>query len=103
MFLHISKDEQKRRFLSRQQDPTKNWKLSKPDMEERKFWDKYMESFEDMIKHTSTKWAPRYVIPSNKKWYRNYIVSEIVSDVMKSLKISYPKLTDDSLVNLKIE
>ncbi len=103
LFLHISKDEQKKRFLCRQQDATKNWKLSKPDMEERKFWDKYMESFEDMINHTSTKWAPWYVIPSNKKWYRNYIVSEIVSDVMKSLKISYPKLTDDSLVNLKIE
>ena len=103
LFLHISKDEQKKRFLSRQQDPTKNWKLSKPDMEERKYWDRYQEAFQDMISNTSTKWAPWNVIPANKKWYRNYIVSEIISDVMKSLKISYPKLSDDSLVNLKIE
>jgi PPK2 family polyphosphate:nucleotide phosphotransferase len=103
LYLHISKDEQKRRFLSRQQDPTKNWKLSKPDMEERKFFDKYMECFEDMINNTSTKWAPWHIIPANKKWFRNYIVSEIISKVMKSLDMSYPKLTDDSLVNLKIE
>lgn len=103
LFLHISKEEQKNRFLSRQQDPTKNWKLSKPDMEERKHWDEYMNAFEDMINNTSTKWAPWYIIPSNKKWFRNYIVSEIISKVMKSLNISYPKLSDESLVNIKIE
>jgi len=103
LFLHISKEEQKNRFLSRQQDPTKNWKLSKPDMEERKHWDEYMNAFEDMINNTSTKWAPWYIIPSNKKWFRNYIVSEIISKVMKSLDISYPKLSDESLVNIKIE
>jgi len=103
LFLHISKEEQKNRFLSRQQDPTKNWKLSKPDMEERKHWDEYMNAFEDMINNTSTKWAPWYIIPSNKKWFRNYIVSEIITKVMKSLDISYPKLSDESLVNLKIE
>jgi len=103
LFLHISKEEQKVRFLSRQQDPTKNWKLSKPDMDERQHWDKYMAAFEDMINNTSTKWAPWHVIPANKKWYRNYIVSEIIHDTMKSLKISYPRLTDDSLINQKIE
>ncbi|HEY9188440.1 MAG TPA: polyphosphate kinase 2 family protein [Ignavibacteria bacterium] len=103
LFLHISKEEQKNRFLSRQQDPTKNWKLSKPDMEERKHWDEYMNAFEDMINNTSTKWAPWYIVPSNKKWFRNYIVSEIISKVMKSLDISYPKLSDESLVNIKIE
>jgi PPK2 family polyphosphate:nucleotide phosphotransferase len=103
LFLYISKDEQKKRFLLRQKDPTKNWKLSKPDIMERKFWNKYMESFEDMINNTSTKWAPWYIIPANKKWFRNYIVSEIIAKTMKSLDMSYPKLTDESLVNLEIE
>jgi PPK2 family polyphosphate:nucleotide phosphotransferase len=103
LYLHISKDEQKQRFLFRQEDPAKNWKLSKPDIEERKYWDQYMESFEDMINHTSTKWAPWNIIPSNKKWYRNYIVSELIAKKMKSLKMSYPKMTDESLKNLKIE
>jgi PPK2 family polyphosphate:nucleotide phosphotransferase len=103
LYLHISKEEQKQRFLLRQEDPAKNWKLSKPDIEERQYWDKYMESFEDMINHTSTKWAPWNIIPSNKKWYRNYIVSELLAKKMKSLKMSYPKMSDESLKNLKIE
>jgi PPK2 family polyphosphate:nucleotide phosphotransferase len=103
LFLHISKDEQKKRFISRQQDNTKNWKLSKADIEERKYWDKYMLAFEDMINNTSTKWAPWYIIPANKKWYRNYIVSEIITNEMKSLKISFPKLADKTLLNLQIE
>jgi PPK2 family polyphosphate:nucleotide phosphotransferase len=103
LYLHISKDEQKKRFLFRQEDPAKNWKLSKPDIEERKHWDIYMQNFEDMINHTSTKWAPWHIIPANKKWYRNYIVSEIIAKTMKSLDMNYPKLTDESLKNLKIE
>jgi PPK2 family polyphosphate:nucleotide phosphotransferase len=103
LYLHISKEEQKKRFLFRQEDPAKNWKLSKPDIEERKHWDKYMDAFEDLINHTSTKWAPWHIIPANKKWYRNYVVSEIIAKTMKSLDMSYPKLTDESLKNLKIE
>jgi PPK2 family polyphosphate:nucleotide phosphotransferase len=103
LFLHISKDEQKNRFLSRQKDNTKNWKLSKPDIEERKYWDNYMLAFEDMINNTSTRWAPWHIIPSNKKWYRNYIVSEIITKELKSLKMEFPKLADKNLINLKIE
>ena len=103
LFLYISKDEQRNRFIERQKDPTKNWKLSKLDIEERKYWDNYMVAFEDMINNTSTKWAPWHIIPSNKKWYRNYIVSEIVAKELKSLKMAFPKLSDKSLINLKID
>jgi PPK2 family polyphosphate:nucleotide phosphotransferase len=102
-YLHISKEEQKKRFLFRQEDPGKNWKLSKPDIEERKHWDDYMNAFEDMINHTSTKYAPWHIIPANNKWYRNYIISEIIAKEMKSLDMHYPKMTDESLKNLKIE
>ena len=102
-FLYISKDEQKARFLSRLQDPTKNWKLSKPDIAERAHWDKYMDAFEDMVNNTSSRIAPWDIVPSNKKWYRNYVISQTIANTMKSLDMSYPKLTDESLVNLKID
>jgi PPK2 family polyphosphate:nucleotide phosphotransferase len=102
-FLHISKDEQKQRFQERQKDKTKNWKLSKVDIEERKYWDKYMEAFEDVFNNTSTPWAPWHIIPANKKWFRNYAIANIIVDTLEAFNMKYPKLQDESLANLKIE
>ncbi|MEO8027775.1 MAG: polyphosphate kinase 2 family protein [Bryobacteraceae bacterium] len=94
-FLNISKDEQKARFEDRLKDKTKNWKFSPGDIEERKFWDDYAQAFEDAIEKCSTPWAPWYVIPANKKWYRNLAVSEILVDTMERMDLHYPKPTAD--------
>ena len=94
-FLHIDKDEQKKRLMERLQDPKKHWKFSSGDLAERKFWSKYMLAYEDMMKNTSTPWAPWYIVPANKKWYRNLIVAKVITDVLKKLKMSYPKPQDD--------
>jgi PPK2 family polyphosphate:nucleotide phosphotransferase len=90
LFLHIGKDEQKRRFEERQKDPRKNWKISDADARERAFWDDYQTAYEDAIANCSTKHAPWYVIPSNKKWFRNLAVSQIIVDSLEELKMSYP-------------
>ena len=90
-FLHISKDEQKRRLQSRLQDAHKNWKFNPGDLEERKRWDQYMDAFEDAVSKSSTEAAPWYVIPANKKWFRNWAVSEIVVRTLESLDLKYPK------------
>ena len=89
-FLHISKDEQKRRLEQRLQDPAKNWKISEADFAERRFWDDYMDAYEDALSKCSTKYAPWYVIPANKKWFRNLAVSQIIEDRMNALKLTYP-------------
>jgi len=89
-FLHMSKDEQKRRFDSRHDDPQKNWKISDADDRERVYWDDYQEAYEDAIAKCSTKHAPWYVIPSDKKWFRNLAVSEIVVTALEELKMKYP-------------
>jgi PPK2 family polyphosphate:nucleotide phosphotransferase len=89
-FLHISKDEQKRRLEERIQDPLKNWKISEADFAERRHWDDYTDAYEDALSNCSTKYAPWYVIPSNKKWFRNVAVSQIIEDRMSSLKMKYP-------------
>jgi PPK2 family polyphosphate:nucleotide phosphotransferase len=94
-FLLISKEEQKRRFEERLQDKTKNWKFSPADIEERKFWDDYMAAFEDAIGKCSTPWAPWYVIPADKKWYRNLAVSEILLQTMEGMNLHYPRATAD--------
>jgi len=94
-FLVISKDEQKRRFEERLQDKTKNWKFSPADIEERKYWDDYMAAFEDAIGKCSKPWAPWYVIPADRKWYRNLAVSEILVQTMERMKLAYPKPADD--------
>jgi PPK2 family polyphosphate:nucleotide phosphotransferase len=91
LFLHISKDEQKRRFEERQKDPNKNWKISDADTRERAFWDDYQNAYEDAIANCSTRYAPWYVIPANKKWFRNLAVSQIIVDALEELKMSYPK------------
>jgi PPK2 family polyphosphate:nucleotide phosphotransferase len=94
-FLHISKEEQLKRFAQRLDDPHRNWKISDADYTERALWADYIEAFEDAIEATSTKHAPWYVIPSNHKWFRNLAVSQVMADTMEELKLAFPKPTVD--------
>jgi len=94
-FLNISKEEQKERFMDRLNDKSKNWKFSASDLEERQYWNDYQKCFEDAIKNTSTKNAPWYVIPADKKWFARLLVSKIIIAKMKNLNLSYPKLNDE--------
>lgn len=89
-FLHISKDEQKKRFIERLKVQEKNWKFSMADLNERKKWDIYTKAFEDMLSKTSTEYAPWYIIPSNRKWYRNIVISEVILEKLKSFKLRHP-------------
>jgi PPK2 family polyphosphate:nucleotide phosphotransferase len=89
-FLHISKDEQKRRLEARIKDPSRNWKFSMADVEERHHWDDYMEAYEDALRKCSTDSAPWYVIPSNKKWFRNQVVAELIVQTLDRMKLKYP-------------
>lgn len=89
-FLHISKDEQKERLQERIADPEKRWKWSSGDLEERKLWDDYQEAFEDVMAATSTACAPWYIVPANRKWYRNLVVADCVVDAMEDLKLKTP-------------
>jgi len=91
-FLHVSKKEQKKRFLARIDDPTKNWKFSAADVKERSHWDEYMSAYEDMVQHTATSYAPWYVIPADHKWFTRLVVASAVIDALSSLKLSYPEL-----------
>lgn len=94
-FLHVSKDEQKQRFLDRIEDPAKNWKFSGGDIKERALWDDYMKAYEDVLSETSTVDAPWYVIPADKKWYTRLAVSQIISEKLESLKLEYPVLAKE--------
>ena len=89
-FLAIDKDEQRRRFQERVDDPTKRWKFRLADIQERKFWDDYRAAFEEMLTETSTDYAPWYLIPANHNWLRNLAVSEIVADAIDELRPQYP-------------
>jgi PPK2 family polyphosphate:nucleotide phosphotransferase len=89
-FLHISPEEQAKRFLERLETPEKNWKFNPGDLEESKFWQAYMEAYEDALNKTSTDLAPWYVIPSDRKWYRNLAIASIMVDTLKGMKMSYP-------------
>jgi PPK2 family polyphosphate:nucleotide phosphotransferase len=91
-FLHLSKDEQHKRFLERIDQPEKNWKFSQSDIVERKFWNQYMQAYEACLSATSTKLAPWYVVPADDKENARLIVSKIILDTFKSLKMSYPKV-----------
>ena len=90
-FLNIDLQEQAERFLARVEDPTKQWKFNPGDLEERKLWTQYMEAYEDVLNKTSTEYAPLYIIPSNKKWYRNLLIANILRDTLKGFKMSYPE------------
>jgi PPK2 family polyphosphate:nucleotide phosphotransferase len=94
-FLHISKEEQLARFEKRLTDPDRNWKISESDYSERPFWDDYMKAYEDALSATSTKSAPWYVIPSNRKWVRDLALSQIVVDALDELGMSFPAPTVD--------
>lgn len=94
-FLHISKDEQKKRLEARLRDPSKNWKFSAADIAERKYWDDYIKAYEDALSKCSTPWAPWFVIPANNKWFRNLAVAQIIVESMESLKLTYPKASFD--------
>ncbi|MFA6455990.1 MAG: polyphosphate kinase 2 family protein [Bacteroidota bacterium] len=100
-FLNVSKDEQKRRFLKRIETPEKNWKFSASDAKERNHWDEYMKAYEDMFNHTSTKWAPWYVIPADHKWFTRAAVARILVEKLKSLDIAYPKPTEEHMKELE--
>jgi PPK2 family polyphosphate:nucleotide phosphotransferase len=89
-FLHISKDEQKRRLESRLEDPNKRWKFSSNDLKERLFWDDYQAAFQDMINNCSTAHAPWYVVPANKKWYRNLVIARTIADTLEAMNPQYP-------------
>ena len=92
-FLHLSKEEQRKRFLERIDEPDKNWKFSPADVAERKFWNQYMRAYEDCLSATSTKTAPWHVVPADDKYNARLIISRVVIDALKDLKMSYPKLT----------
>ncbi|MBX3334566.1 MAG: polyphosphate kinase 2 family protein [Nitrospira sp.] len=89
-FLHISKDEQKERLQERIADPEKRWKWSSGDLEERKLWDDYQKAFEDVIAATSTACAPWYIVPANRKWYRNLVVADCIVDALEDMKLKTP-------------
>jgi PPK2 family polyphosphate:nucleotide phosphotransferase len=89
-FLHLSREEQKRRFLARLDDPNKNWKFSLADVRERRHWDEYMHAYEDMIRHTSTPFAPWYTVPADNKWYTRLIVAAAVIDALEDMNLAYP-------------
>jgi PPK2 family polyphosphate:nucleotide phosphotransferase len=94
-FLYISKDEQKERFQARIDDPTKHWKISLSDFSERKRWDDYIHAYEDALTRCSTDTAPWYVIPANKKWFRNLAVSQILVETLEDLEMRFPEPTID--------
>jgi PPK2 family polyphosphate:nucleotide phosphotransferase len=99
-FLHVSKKEQKRRFLERIDDPLKNWKFSSNDANARDYWDNYMEAYEDMIRHTATDYAPWYVVPADNKWFTRVVVAAGVIDTLAALKLAYPKVDKEKLKDL---
>jgi PPK2 family polyphosphate:nucleotide phosphotransferase len=91
-FLHLSKKEQKRRFLARLEEPEKNWKFSAADIHEREYWDDYQKAYEEMIRHTAAKHAPWYVVPADNKWFTHLVVSAAIVETLDELGLSYPKV-----------
>lgn len=102
-FLHISKDEQRERLQARLDDPEKRWKFRMGDLAERARWDDYQAAFEDMLRRTSTAWAPWYVIPADRKWVRNVAVSAVLLDVLERLDPQYPPVDEDVPEGLVVE
>jgi PPK2 family polyphosphate:nucleotide phosphotransferase len=100
-FLHLSKKEQKRRFLARLDEPQKNWKFSAADIHERKYWDDYQKAYEEMIRNTATRHAPWYVIPADNKWFTHLAVSAAIVETLEELSLSYPKVDAAQLKQLQ--
>jgi PPK2 family polyphosphate:nucleotide phosphotransferase len=100
-FLHVSREEQKKRFLERLDRPEKNWKFSAADIKERQHWDSYMAAYEDMIRHTATKSAPWYVVPADTKWFTRLVVSEAIIEALESMDLRYPEVDQAKRKELK--
>jgi PPK2 family polyphosphate:nucleotide phosphotransferase len=100
-FLHLSKKEQKKRFLARLDEPGKNWKFSAADIRERDYWDDYQNAYEDMIRNTASKHAPWYVVPADNKWFSRLVVAEVIIHTLESLNLAYPKVEDDKRKELE--
>lgn len=94
-FLHISLDAQKERLLERIETPEKNWKFNPGDLEERKLWPEYAAAYEDLLNKTSTEWAPWYIVPADKKWFRNALISSVLVDTLKGFNMKYPAPAED--------
>ena len=94
-FLNVSKEEQKKRFLGRLDEPEKNWKFRESDVRERQHWDEYMAAYEDMIRHTATRHAPWYVVPADHKWYTRLVVSSAIIEALEECRPAFPVLDDD--------
>jgi len=99
-FLHVSKGEQKRRFLERLENPEKNWKFSANDIKERAFWGDYMTAYEEMIRNTSSAEAPWYVVPADNKWFTRIVVAAVVIETLDALDLQYPKVSKEKLRDL---
>jgi len=93
-FLHVSKKEQKKRFLARLDEPEKNWKFSASDIKERQYWDDYQGAYEDMIRNTASEHAPWYVVPADNKWFTRIVVSGVIVETLESLDLAYPKVDE---------
>jgi PPK2 family polyphosphate:nucleotide phosphotransferase len=91
--LHVSREEQRRRFLSRLEEPEKNWKFSPSDVKERKYWDTYMAAYEDAVRHTATPDAPWYVVPADNKWFTQLVVASAIVDTLRELRLTYPRVS----------
>lgn len=102
-FLNISKDEQKARLERRIQDPARNWKFDENDVYERQHWDDYMDSYEQVFRHTSTDYAPWHIIPANHKWYRNLVIAELLVTTLRKLKLKYPKADPEMIKGIQID
>src|SRR5207245_788829 len=101
-FLNVSREEQRRRFLARLDTPEKNWKFSLSDVKERAHWNDYQKAFEAVFNHTSTRWAPWYVIPADHKWFTRVAVADIIISKLKSLDLKYPTVSKDHMKELQI-
>jgi PPK2 family polyphosphate:nucleotide phosphotransferase len=101
-FLHISKDEQRKRLQARLDDPSKNWKFERGDIDERKRWDDYQQAYADALTETSTEWAPWYVVPADHKWYRNLVVSRVLIETVEALDPQYPE-AEPGITDLTID
>ncbi len=94
-FLNVSKDAQRERFLERAVMPEKNWKFSAADMKERQYWDQYMAAYEDLLSHTSTEWAPWYVVPADHKWFSRLAVGAVIYNTLRCLNLAYPTVGEE--------
>jgi polyphosphate kinase 2 (PPK2 family) len=94
-FLNVSKSVQRKRFLERIDSPEKNWKFSASDLQERRFWDDYMNAYEEVFNHTSTEFAPWYIVPADRKWFTRLIVADIICQKLQELNLQYPKISEE--------